>query len=122
MFGKRCYDMPKQNNFNQGRDVYQDIDIEQNYNEINNINNTSTCNPSMNIPMGGMSCGNQPIIEQPIVRCVHRTFNHEVPHVCPIKTKIINHHIYRHTYRPSYSCEEQNDVSQINEGSCCNLR
>ena len=52
-------------------------------------------------------------------RVVHRTFVHEVPHVCPIRTRIINHHIYKHTYRPEYSCCEENVVSNINQGSCC---
>ena len=40
-------------------------------------------------------------------------------HVCPIRTRIINHHVYRHTYRPEYSCCEENVVSNINQGSCC---
>ena len=67
--------------------------------------------------MGG--CKMQPVYEQPIEKCIHRTICHEVPHVCPINTKIINHHVYRHTYSPCYSCCEENEVSQINEGNCC---
>jgi hypothetical protein len=55
-------------------------------------------------------------------RCIHRTFVHEVPHVCPIHTKIINHHIYKHTYRPVYTCSEENVCSEIQCGSCCNFR
>lgn len=122
MFGKRCYDMPKQGCCsNTNRDVYQNIDIDQNYNEYNNASMNMNQMPSMGMNMGGCGC-QQPIVEQQIVKCVHRTFNHTIPHVCPIKTKIINHHVYRHTYQPSYSCEEQNDVSQINEGSCCQFR
>jgi hypothetical protein len=60
-----------------------------------------------------------PIYECPIEKCVHREIIHEVPHVCPINTKIINHHIYRHTYSPCYTCTEENEVCNINEG-CCN--
>ncbi len=55
-------------------------------------------------------------------RCVHRTFVHEVPHVCPIHTRIINHHVYKHTYRPEYTCSEENTVSNIQCGSCCQFR
>ena len=43
-------------------------------------------------------------------------------HVCPIHTKIINHHVYKHTYRPSYTCSEENTVSNVQCGSCCNYR
>lgn len=122
MFGKRCYDMPKSGCSSCNRDIYQNIDIDQNYSEVNT--NTGNMFSSQSMPMNTMNigCGMQPIVEQPIIKCVHRTFNHTVPHVCPIKTKIFNHHVYRHTYQPSYSCEEQNDVSQINEGSCCQFR
>lgn len=43
-------------------------------------------------------------------------------HVCPIHTRIINHHVYKHTYRPSYTCSEENTVSNIQCGSCCQFR
>ena len=59
-----------------------------------------------------------PIYECPVERCVHRNIMHEVPHVCPINTKIINHHIYRHTYSPCYTCCEENEVCNIQEGNC----
>ena len=87
-------------------------------------------NPMMPAAMSGMSMSNpgccskgccmRPVCERPVERCVHRCIVHEVPHVCPINTKVINHHIYRHTYRPEYTCCEANEVSHINEGSCCN--
>ena len=66
-------------------------------------------------------CSN-PIVEQMQERVVNRTIMHEVPHVCPIRTRVVNHHVYRHTYRPEYSCCEENVVSNVNEGSCCNFR
>lgn len=83
--------------------------------DINMVNNP------MNAQMSGGSCCN-PISEAPQVRCVHRTIVHEVPHVCPIKTRIINHHVYKHTYRPEYSCSEENTVTNVQCGSCCNFR
>lgn len=73
----------------------------------------SSCSSS--IP--GVVC--PPIMECPKERCIHRQIMHEVPHVCPIKTRIINHHIYRHTYSPCYTCTEENEVCCVNEG-CCN--
>ena len=55
-----------------------------------------------------------PIYECPQERCVHREIIHEVPHVQPINTRIINHHIYRHTYTPCYTCTEENEVCNVN--------
>ena len=69
-----------------------------------------------------MTSNQAPITEALQERCVHRTIVHEVPHVCPIRTRIINHHIYRHTYRPEYSCCEENTVTNVQCGSCCQFR
>ena len=57
-----------------------------------------------------------PVYECPEERCVHREIIHEVPHIKPINTRIINHHIYRHTYTPCYTCTEENEV--CNENVC----
>ena len=59
-----------------------------------------------------------PIIEPTINKCIEREFCHEVPHVCPIHTHIINKHIYNHTYTPEYSWSEENQVINIDNGSC----
>ena len=61
-------------------------------------------------------CGCDPIIEQPIERCVERNICHKVEHVCPIHTRIINNHIIEHTYRPEYTCSEENTVTNIDPG------
>ncbi len=63
-----------------------------------------------------------PIIEPGRERVINRCMVHEVPHVCPINTRIINNHIYRHTYCPAYTCCEQNVVSQVYEGCCGQFR
>ena len=68
-------------------------------------------------PIAGMVT--PPVYECPQERVIHREILHEVPHVCPINTRIINHHIYRHTYSPCYTCCEENEVCNVNEG-CCN--
>ena len=71
---------------------------------------------SMPQQLPGLVC--PPVYEYPQERCIHREICHEVPHVCPINTRIINHHIYKHTYSPCYTCSEENVVSNINEGCC----
>ena len=82
--------------------VNQDMDV-----DINMMNNTNT-----------MPMNNNGVQE----RVINRTFVHEVPHTCPIHTRIINHHVYKHTYRPVYTCSEENVCSNVECGSCCNFR
>ncbi len=60
-----------------------------------------------------------PVYECPQETVCHRYICHEVPHIIPCNTRIINHHIYRHTYMPAYSCCEENDVQNIYERRCC---
>lgn len=59
------------------------------------------------------------VIEPTQTKCIEKEFYHEVPHVCPIHTHVINKHIYTHTYRPAYSCSEENVVINKQCGSCC---
>ncbi len=109
MFTNRCYDRDNDinNNF-----YAEDMDIDMDINMMNNIN-------GMAMPS---DIGTQPIIEPMQERVVNRTIVHEVPHVCPIQTKIINHHVFKHTYEPAYSCCEENVCSEIQCGSCCGFR
>ncbi len=66
-------------------------------------------------------CPPAPIVEPPIERCVKRDLCHEVKHICPIHTRIINNHIVRHTYSPQFTCSEQNVVTNLQLGSCCDF-
>lgn len=108
--------------FDQG--INQDFGFENsimgNNNVINNDMNVEVdmmgyANQAMQQNMGNMNEG----VQQ---RIVNRTYVHEVPHTCPIHTRIINHHVYKHTYRPVYTCSEENTVSNIQCGSCCQFR
>ena len=110
MYQDNCYDRNGDLNTN----FYAD-------NMTNNIDVDITSMNQMNNNMNTSTCPNNPIIEPMRERCVNRTIMHEVPHVCPIRTRIINHHVYKHTYRPEYSCCEENVVSNIDQGSCCNF-
>ena len=49
------------------------------------------------------SCCNNPVVEPAINKCVEREFCHEVNHICPIHTHVINKHVYNHTYTPQYT-------------------
>ncbi len=60
-----------------------------------------------------------PIYEPMVERCCHRQIIHEVPHIMPCNTRIINHHIYRHTYTPYYTCCEENEISNVYDNKCC---
>ena len=63
---------------------------------------------------------NCPIMEPVITNCIEKEFCHEVKHVCPIHTHVINKHIYNHTYTPEYTCSEENQIINNDPGCCCN--
>lgn len=90
-----------------------------------NNNIDSKMSNEMNMTMLGQQSPQMmanPITEGVQEKCVHRTIVHDVPHVCPIHTRVINHHVYRHFYQPRYTCSEENTVSNVQCGSCCNYR
>jgi len=70
-------------------------------------------------PCCDANCYEQPVVELPIEKCVKRDICHDVQHICPIHTKMINNHIYSHDYIPQYTCSEENIVTNLNQGSCC---
>ncbi len=83
-------------------------------------------NPNMYASMNMMAQGENypgvvcpPVYECPEERVCHRYICHEVPHIKPCNTKIVNHHIYRHTFTPCYSCCEENVVSNVYDNNCC---
>lgn len=63
-------------------------------------------------------CDRDPVVEPVINKCIEREFCHEVNHVCPIHTHVINKHIYNHTYTPQYTCSEENQIIN-NDPGCC---
>ena len=69
------------------------------------------------MPQQTMMC--QPIQECPQERVCHRYICYEVPHIMPCNTRIINHHIYRHTYTPCFTSCEENVVSNVYDRKCC---
>ena len=100
-----------------------DIDINITNENFNNNDNTNM-NYNMNNMVEGyntptMSTTTAPIIEPGTERVVNRTFIHNVPHICPINTRIINNHVFKHTYEPRYTCCEENTCTNVQCGSCC---
>jgi len=103
------------------QDFFQNINMESSINGDNNYVNQDMdvdINMMNNNPMNNMPMNNSGVQE----RVINRTFVHEVPHTCPIHTRIINHHIYKHTYRPVYTCSEENVCSNVQCGSCCDFK
>ena len=70
--------------------------------ENENIN----MDPQMMNTMKPDACACPPVYECPQERVCERYIVHEVPHIMPINTKIVNHHIYRHTFTPCYTMSE----------------
>lgn len=107
--------------YNTNNGMYTGYEVETNketYKEKTNMNTSyNSQNGLCNNSMPGLVM--PPVYECPQERIIHREIMHEVPHVCPINTRIVNHHIYRHTYSPCYTCCEENEICNINEG-CCN--
>lgn len=108
--------------------MYNNDVINNLYVEGNNNNVDSDMSADTNMNTGNMGMGMNMGPQMPAMssgvqeRVVHRTFVHDVPHVCPIHTRVINHHVYRHTYQPRYTCSEENCVSNIQCGSCCDFK
>ena len=75
----------------------------------------------MDSSMMGMGCGCAPVMECPVERVCHRNICYEVPHYIPVNTRIVNHHIYTHTYTPQYTCSEENEKCDVYQGGCNNF-
>lgn len=75
--------------------------------------------PMMNCSPAPLMGACMPVYECPRENVCHRYICYEVPHIMPCNTRIINHHVYRHTYRPEYTCCEENVVSNVYDRPCC---
>jgi hypothetical protein len=59
------------------------------------------------------------VVEPAVNKVVEKEIFHEVQHVVPVNTHVINKHIYNHSYTPQYTCSEEEQVCNIDNGSCC---
>lgn len=118
MFDNRCYERDNDmiaNFVGDNNEITNEMNM-----EVNTVNTTAM--PMANNMQTSCCSVQSPIVEPMRERCIHREICHEVPHVCPMRTRIINHHIFKHTYRPDYSCQEENVVSNVQCGSCNQFR
>ena len=113
------------NDDNYRQNEFDDINIDiNNFNTNNNTNSNYNMNDmDINVGNNNMMMGSVqgPIVEPGRERVIQRNIVHEVKHVCPMNTKIINNHIFKHTYQPHYTCCEENTVTNVQCGSCCNF-
>lgn len=105
------------NYYNEG--FKQEMKSEQKY-ETKEMSMPSMSGMCCEAPMMMPSpCNCTPIYECPQERVCHRYICYDVPHIMPCNTRIINHHVYRHTYQPEYTCCEENVVSNVYDRNCC---
>ena len=104
--------------------MFKNRDCGKNEMGMNSMMNTPNMGVGMNMEMSyggesypGVVCS--PVYECPEEKVCHRYICHEVPHIKPCNTRIINHHVYRHTFTPCYSCCEENVVSNVYDNNCC---
>ena len=106
--------------YNNGMYSNYEVDKEM----VSETKTESSHSSNMNMTMQGQMTTMPGIVMPPVYECpkervFHREIMHEVPHICPVNTRIINHHIYRHTYSPCYTCQEENECSNVYD-ECCN--
>ena len=78
----------------------------------------SNMDGNMSVPSNSCGCTCEPVMECPQERVCHRELCYEVPHIIPVNTRIVNHHVYRHTYQPMYTCTMEDTVSNIYDNKC----
>ena len=98
-------------NFDRQNEISNVNDIDIN-NNINMFDPNQMSNQMM-MPNSQMGMMMNPVIEPMRERVVQRTIIHEVPHVCPTRTRIINNHVFSlqielkyllsHFYRVQYN-------------------
>lgn len=64
------------------------------------------------------NCMQPPIYEPCCEKICHREINHEIRHIKPVHTRIINHHIYHHTYTPCFTCSEEDEICNVYDNNC----
>jgi|GEM_PF-1372923 len=75
--------------------------------------------PQMGCCQPQMGCCQQPTYECPQERVCRRVICHEAPHIIPVHTRVINHHIINHSYTPCYTCSEENVCEHVCRPNCC---
>jgi len=89
-------------------------------NRCSNMDTMPASDMSMNqMEMNMGSCPMMPVYECPEERVCHRYICYDVPHIKPCNTRIINHHVYRHSFMPCYTSCEEDVVENVFDRKCC---
>lgn len=56
--------------------------------------------------------------EEPINSCVTKDICHEVKHIIPVHTHMIDRHIYNHTYEPQFTCSHEEQIIDNDPCKC----
>ena len=98
------------------RDSYQ-----MNYQESASVSDSVGMSSGCMMPSCPPSCACScpPVCECPQNQVCHRVLNYNVPHIIPMHTTVVNHHIYNHTYTPVYSYSEVDEVENVYQNRCC---
>lgn len=112
MLNKRCCDRP--NSYKETSMKYSSAEMTEYPEAMPQAMPTTGMGMGAGMMMPG--CQMPPVYECPQERVVNREFVHEVPHIVPINTRVVNHHIYRHSYTPCYTCCEENVVCNVYDG------
>ena len=103
--------------FKDNRCYEDEVNINIDMNDNNNFMKNDM-NMNSNMMYGSNMCA--PIMEAPCERVCHREICHNVEHIQPINTRIINHHVYHHTFTPCYTCCEENVCCDVyDQNPCC---
>lgn len=113
MFNKRCCERPM--SYQETSMSYTNTEASDYPEAMSGYSMPQAMETGYGMPMMP-GCQMPPVYECPQERVVNREFVHEVPHIVPINTRIINHHIYRHSYSPCYTCCEENVVCNVYDG------
>jgi len=117
----RCVDMgmpqprPEMHHFQAEKHQTGEHHHEKHHGHHHTMHHGMNCN--VNLP--GMEC--EPIVECPQEKICHRQINHQVRHIQPVHTRIINHHIYNHCCTPHFTCSEENVCCHVWD-PCCKPR
>jgi hypothetical protein len=68
-----------------------------------------------------MCCDPKVCYDPGVTNCVEKEFYHEVQHIIPVHTHVVNKHIYNHTYTPEFTCSEESQIVNNECGRCNNL-
>jgi len=78
------------------------------------INSEMGMHCDMNVP----GAHPEPVVHCPVEKVCCRHIHHQIKHVQPVHTRIINKHIYHHCSMPHFTCSEENVCCHVWDPCC----